>query len=59
MKTIYETFYDLADHFRSGYSSTHTQSKHTPEECVGWQEGIIEFAEWLDENGYQLKQKEN
>ena len=54
MKITYESFYELSEVFRDGYGIAHAKSDHTPDECLPWQKGAIEFAEWLDEMGYKV-----
>lgn len=48
MKKIYESFEEIAEDFKKGEAWTHTISGHTPDECVPWQKGILEFAKFLD-----------
>ena len=54
MKRSYETFEEIADHFTGGHSITHTKSSHTPDECIGWQQGVQEFAKFLDLVGMKM-----
>jgi hypothetical protein len=54
MKKIYESFQEIADDFCHGDGFAHRGSDHTPAECIGWQNGIREFARWLDDAGGRL-----
>ena len=54
MKKIYESFSEIADDFVNGDHWTHLMSEHNSDECLAWQHGIHEFAEWLDSYGLKL-----
>lgn len=54
MKRIYETFAEIADDFVEGDHWTHQLSKHTPDECFPWQQGVMEFADFLDKIGIKM-----
>ena len=54
MKRIYESFEEIAESFRDGYSYTHQLSNHSNDECFAWQHGVIEFAKFLDQIGLKL-----
>lgn len=54
MKRIYENFAEIARDFTDGTSVTHTGSEHKDPECIGWQHGVKEFAEFLDGVGLSL-----
>ena len=56
MKKIYESFEEIADHFRTGESWTHQLSDHTSDECFAWQQGVMEFGKWLDNAGLKIIQ---
>ena len=63
MKINLETFKDTAKLLTYGFSEGHLFTyKHSYEECLGWQKGIQNFADWLDDNGYivvKLSNKNN
>ena len=59
MKIIYETFAEIADDFVFGDHWTHKLSKHTPDECFPWQQGVNEFADFLDKVGIKLIKNSN
>lgn len=54
MKHTYETFTEIAEDFTDGSSTTHVLSEHSPEECIGWQHGVSEFAKFLDGSGIKI-----
>jgi hypothetical protein len=54
MKTIYENFSEIAVDFTDGYSWTHRLSNHSDAECLGWQDGVLEFAKFLDTSGVKI-----
>lgn len=54
MIKIYESFSDFAKDFVDGESRSHRLSDHTRDECCGWQKGVKEFAQWLDDAGGEL-----
>jgi hypothetical protein len=54
MKIIYESFAEFADDFVAGESMAHCGSRHTADECFGWQKGVKEFARWIDAAGGKL-----
>jgi len=56
MKLIYENFSEIAEAFKDGEAWTHTLSPHGSNECISWQQGIREFARWLDTAGVKLIQ---
>ena len=48
-----KNFVEIGDAVTDGYSIFHRITyKHPKEECIGWQRGIDNFCEWLDEEGY-------
>jgi hypothetical protein len=54
MKTIYESFTEIAEHFTDGECIFHVASEHSPDDCYGWQTGVLEFAKFLDGVGLKL-----
>jgi len=56
MKKIYENFSEIGKDFKHGEHWTHILSSHPSEECYGWQNGIMEFCEWLDKEGLKIVQ---
>ena len=51
----YKNFVEIGDDVTDGYSMFHKITyKHPEEECIGWQRGIDNFCEWLDENGFAV-----
>lgn len=54
MRKFYDTFKEIAEDFTNGESITHNHSKHTVDECIPWQHGVLEFAEFLDRLGLSI-----
>ena len=54
MKKIYETFKEMSEDFVDGDHWTHKLSDHTKDECLAWQHGVIEFANFLDAFGLKI-----
>ena len=48
MSYLYKSLEELSRDFTDGESCTHRSSPHTPDECIGWQHGVEEFAKWVD-----------
>lgn len=48
-----KNFVEIGNAVTDGYSMFHRITyQHPEEECIGWQRGIDNFCEWLDEEGY-------
>ncbi len=54
MIRIYESFSEFAEDFVDGEKRAHALSPHSPDECYGWQKGVKEFAQWIDDAGGKL-----
>lgn len=51
----YKNFKQIADMATNGNSAFHrVEYKHPEEECMGWQRGIHNLANWLDKNGFMV-----
>lgn len=57
-RRIYKSFSEIATDFKAPSSWTHSNSKHShhPAVCDAWQQGITEFAKFLDEIGMKIVQ---
>jgi hypothetical protein len=59
MKITYETFYELSRMLTGGMAIFHLiYSKHDDKDCFAWQQGVHDFARWLDENGFEITRKD-
>ena len=54
MKTVYETYGELADAMCDGEGILHTINCPGPNGCLDWQKGVRNFAAWLDYIGMKV-----
>ena len=57
MIKCYESFSEIAKDFVDGESWTHQLSHHTSANCLPWQQGIQEFARFLDKLPFPFQDK--
>jgi len=48
MKRVYENFTELANAMCNGEGMLHRVNCPGPEGCIHWQNGVRDFAGWLD-----------
>jgi hypothetical protein len=51
MKTVYESFSELAEAMTAGDGLLHKRNCPGENDCIAWQRGVKDFAGWLDHIG--------
>lgn len=54
----YETFEEIDIGLTDGASLFHRITYKHDEDCLAWQKGIHDFAKWLTDNNFIVKEKE-
>lgn len=55
MKRIYESFEELANAMTNGEGRLHSYNCPGVDGCLDWQNGVLDFAGWLDHIGMKVK----